>query len=90
MTVHVGLGNAAVVDEIVVAWPGGDTTRTLTNLPGEYTWSLYPPERLGDADGNGVWEESDFVVFEGCLGAPFTPGCEMMDFDGDSDVDCSD
>lgn len=90
LTVHIGLGDAKVVDEIVVDWPGGETTRTLTNLPAEYTWTLYPPERLGDADGNGEWEESDFVVFEGCFEAPFAPGCEMMDFDGDSDVDCFD
>ena len=33
---------------------------------------------------------SDFVVFAGCHGAPFAPGCEMMDFEGDSDVDMGD
>lgn len=90
LTLHVGLGDADIVDEVVVGWPGGQTTRTLTNLPSHNTWTLYPPERLGDADGNGVWEESDFIVFDGCFGASFAPGCEMMDFDGDSDVDCSD
>ena len=90
LVIHIGLDEATVVDEVVASWPGGATVRILVNLPAGYTWTLYPPERLGDADGDGVVNIDDFVVFAGCFEAPFVPGCEMMDFDGNSIVDNDD
>ena len=91
LTLHVGLGTAAVVDEAVASWPGGAPVRILTNLPVNRTWTLYPPSALGDADGDGTVDLTDFVVFAECFNAAtFEPGCEMMDFNGDSTVDLLD
>ena len=85
---HFGLDTSRVVDEIRVTWPGGHT-RTLTDYPGNQTWTLYPPARLGDADGDGVIGPDDRAALEACRGA-VRPGCEMMDLDGDADVDDAD
>ncbi|MHC5114702.1 MAG: CRTAC1 family protein [Planctomycetota bacterium] len=87
LVTHVGLDDAPSVDEVIVSWPGGSPVRTLTNVPANETWTLYPPERLGDADGDEAVDLDDFLVYAPCHGQPVSPGCEMMDFDGDSDID---
>ncbi len=86
---HFGLGSAAVMDEIVVMWPGG-ATRTLYNLVVNQTWTLYPTDKLGDGDRDGNRDIDDFVILAGCYNQPFAPGCEMMDFDGNGVVDSAD
>jgi hypothetical protein len=85
LTTHFGLGDATVVDEVRVAWLSG-TTRVLSNLPANETWVVYPPELLGDGDLDADVDLQDAVLFRGCRGS-LQPGCEMMDFDGDGDVD---
>ena len=90
LVIHVGVNNAPVADEVVIRWPGGTVMRTLTNLPTNETWTLYPPSRLGDADGDGAVTIQDFFVFANCFDSIITPGCEMMDFDGDSFIDLDD
>ncbi|MFQ5411604.1 MAG: CRTAC1 family protein, partial [Phycisphaerae bacterium] len=40
---HVGLGDAGLIDEVVVTWPGG-TTRRLYDLPVNTTFTITPPE----------------------------------------------
>ena len=90
LVLHVGLGDAVQVDQIDVTWPGGAPTRTLTGLPSGATWTLYPPSRLGDADGGGSVTLADYLVFAGCFDGGFGPGCEMMDFDGNSAIDLDD
>lgn len=85
---HFGLDTARVVDEIRVTWPGGHT-RTLTDYPGNQVWTLYPPGRLGDVSGDGVIGSDDRAALEACRGA-VRPGCEMMDLDGDADIDDAD
>jgi hypothetical protein len=50
---HFSLNGASRLDEILIVWPGG-TSRTLSNYDVNATWTLFPPERLGDFDGNGV------------------------------------
>ncbi len=90
LTVHVGLGAYTVADEVFVSWPGGATTRTLTGLPSNETWTVYSPQRLGDQDGDGDADLSDFFAFAGCYESGFAPGCEVMDFGGDSDIDLDD
>ena len=90
LALHVGLGTATGVDEVVVSWPGGTTTRTLTGLAANQRWTLYPPERLGDIDGDGACRRRDFATLAVCHLEPFEPGCEGVDFDGDSDVDGGD
>ncbi|MHC5025246.1 MAG: CRTAC1 family protein, partial [Planctomycetota bacterium] len=88
MIAHFGLGSS-VVDELLVMWPGG-ATRTLAGLPSNMLWTLYPSSRLGDADGDGEYTDADFQVMAGCYGGAVVPGCEMMDYDGDADVDDED
>ncbi len=90
LVVHVGLGTATTADQVVATWPGGAATRTLTDLPAGETWTLYPPQRLGDADASGTVELNDFLVLAACYGGGFQPGCEMMDFDGNSVIDLDD
>ncbi len=90
LVVHVGLDAAMSADEVVITWPGGAPVRTLTKLPSKETWTLYPPERLGDADGDLAVLLDDFFTFSACFDAGFQPGCEMMDFDGNSVIDLDD
>ncbi|MGB0717612.1 MAG: CRTAC1 family protein, partial [Phycisphaerae bacterium] len=93
LTVHFGMRSANSVGEIRVLWPGG-ATRTLSNLSANSTWTIYPEERLGDADGDGVVGLADGDVLLACVQSgspvPLLPGCEMMDFDGDGDIDAID
>ena len=86
---HFGLGSADAMDEVFVLWPGG-ATRTLYNLPANRTWTLVPTDKLGDGDHDGDRDLDDFVIFASCYAMPFAPGCEMMDFDGNSVVDLAD
>jgi hypothetical protein len=86
LVMHVGLGMAATADEVQAVWPGGSPSRTLTALPAGHTWTLYPPDMLGDADGNAAVDLADFTVLDGCFEIPLLPGCEVMDFNGDSEI----
>ncbi|MFQ5428700.1 MAG: FG-GAP-like repeat-containing protein [Phycisphaerae bacterium] len=92
LIVHVGLGTATLVDEVVVRWPGGAMTRTLTNVPVNQTLPVYPPERLGDSDGNGVVDLSDVDDFVAVLlGSDTDPDhVALSDMNGDSSVDGGD
>lgn len=90
---HFGLNDALTLDEIQIMWPGG-LTRSLKGLSANRTWTLYPPDKLGDGDFDGDRDLDDFFLFAACLTghAPgiLEPGCEMMDFQGDADVDLAD
>jgi len=90
LIIHAGLDENTSVDEAVVNWPGGNTTRTLTNIPSNFVWSIYPPGRLGDNNNNGIVNINDFVVFSACFNMRFEPGCEIMDMNGDSNVNLID
>ena len=81
---HLGMGDLDAIDMLQVQWPGGDPIRTLRNLPANGTWTIYPPALLGDFDGDGIVAIEDVVAFISCNETGFTPGCEMMDLDGDS------
>ena len=89
-TRHFGLGAATVMDEVMVHWPTG-ATRRYTNVPANHTWTLYPPERLGDVQHDGTLDLFDFSFLNDCFDVngnlPFAEGMEVMDFDGDFDVD---
>jgi hypothetical protein len=89
LVLHVGLDDIPIVDQAIVNWPSGGPTRTLTDLPVNEQWTIYPPSRLCDFDGGGV-NYDDFVEFSACFLAGFSPGCEMMDFDGDSNIHTDD
>ncbi len=86
LILHVGLDDIALVDQAIVNWPSAGPTRTLTNLPVNETWTIYPPSRLCDYDGDAFVDDDDYAEFETCFFAGFTPGCEMMDFTGNSSI----
>jgi len=86
---HVGLDDATMADEIVVNWPGGEVTRTLRNYPANTVWTIYPPERLGDYDNNGVINAIDLYALLASWGT-VRAGTEMMDINGDGVINVSD
>ena len=90
MTLHFGLGAAVSVPSVVVRWPANGPVRTLTNVPLRATWTAYPPSRLGDVNADGAVSLADWTQFaKWGLGA-VTAGREMLDFDGDFDLDAAD
>jgi hypothetical protein len=86
---HFGLGDAAIIDEIVVKWPGGSPTRTLTNYPVNKKWTIYPRSTLGDADGNGIINVSDLLALINAWGT-VRPGTEICDTDGNGVINVTD
>jgi hypothetical protein len=93
-TLHFGFGSATTVGSIVVQWPAGGASRTLSNLPTNLgtnqVWTAYPPSRLGDVDGGGAVNLADWTQFAGWGPGALVPGREMLDFDGDGDLDGAD
>lgn len=88
LTLHFGLGDATMVDEVRITWPGG-TTRTLENVAANQTYPLFPPERLGDGDADGDIDSDDAAVFVAVLtGAETgTNQVAVSDFNGDGATD---
>ncbi len=62
LKVHFGLNDATQIDEVQAVWPGG-STRSLANVAIKQTFPLYPPDRLGDSDGDGDIDSIDTSVF---------------------------
>ena len=89
-TLHFGLGDAFGVASIEVRWPAGGPVRIFTGLAMNTMWTAYPPSRLGDVDGDGVVGISDWAQFAQWGLGPLVPGREMLDFDGDGDIDGAD
>lgn len=92
-TLHFGLADANIVDTVDVIYPGNSEIRTLTNVPVNHTWTLYPSNRLGDPNGNGridYFELYEAVISRTGPGNPIEPGLEIYDMDGDFDLDNDD
>jgi len=90
--VHFGLGDLTIADRINVVWPGFVERRVL-DLPANQTWTIYPTEKLADMNQDGQVLLDDFVAFMDCRTAVtggLQPGCEMMDLNGDSEIDSLD
>lgn len=92
-TLHFGLDQQDTIDQVDVMWPGGES-RTINSFTAGRVWTLYPQEKLGDGNQDGLWNLLDADTFCNCFtgqdpGA-ITPGCEMMDWEGDGDVDFQD
>lgn len=66
LIVHVGVGQATVVDEVVVTWPGG-ATRTLTNLSTNQRWRIFPLSLLGNRDLDDDFDMDDLAIFVSVL-----------------------
>ena len=91
-TLHFGLGGSDSIDEISLIYPG-NAVRQLSNAPANQTWTLYPPSRLGDPNGNGridYFELYTALMSRTGPGNPITPGLEIFDMDGDFDLDNDD
>lgn len=69
LTLHVGLANETVMDEVHVLWPGGDT-RVIRDLPANATHDIYPPERLGDMNCDANIGVDDIGLFVAALTEP--------------------
>jgi hypothetical protein len=85
MTVHIGLGGAQSAESMTVTWPrldGVSIAREFQSVPAG-RWSILPPERLGDGNGDGVVDAIDVDAFLACGAGALAPGCEWADFDGD-------
>jgi len=90
MTLHFGLGTAASVPVVEVRWPGNGPVRMLANPRVSASWAVYPPSRLGDADGDGAVGASDWLALVTHGTGPLQRGAEMFDFDGDWDIGSDD
>ena len=91
---RMGLGNIAVVPEVEVAFPqAGEwraAVRVLRNVPTNTEWPVWPPEALGDVDGNGVRSDSDRAQLVKLVGSACVPALARHDVDGDSDITAAD
>jgi hypothetical protein len=86
MIVHAGLGDREVAERVTVRWPRVDDVReerVLVSVPSGWTVPVYPPSRLGDAQGDGRVDPADLAACQSCVGAPFAAACAVFDFDGD-------
>jgi len=86
---HFGLGEAAIIDEMIVTWPGGSPMRIMHNYPINRLWTIYPPSALGDADNNGTIGVADLLAIVNFWGT-VQPGAEMCDTDGNGVINVAD
>lgn len=95
---HFGLGSKESAERVIVRWPWtlADSEgqpapeRTFSNMPAKRTWTLLPPNRLGDANRDGIVDLDDLASLIACAGPIIEPGCEWADFDGNFIVDAID
>ncbi len=84
LSAHFGLGVASRVDQLVVEWPNGKTTR-LTDIQAGRTITVEAPWPA-DIDGDGVIGALDFLLLLIAWGEcpdPCAPSCPS-----DLDADC--
>lgn len=87
LTLHVGLGGAASIDELIVEWPDG-ARRVYTGLPTRTTHVINPPCRA-DLDLDADTDIFDFAVLASGFGLSVVPGTGG-DYDASGLVDVFD
>ncbi|MHC5026412.1 MAG: FG-GAP-like repeat-containing protein [Planctomycetota bacterium] len=88
MLVHVGLGDARVIDELTVIWPTG-LTRTLNGVEVDQVTVIDAPPGSPDLNGDGGVDVADLI--ELILGwGPCGPGACGADLDQNGQVDVED
>ena len=91
LVLHVGLDQATSADEVVAFWPGGGTDPHPDRPAGRaHLDALSRPSGSATRMATPWSISTDFVVLAACFEVPLEPGCEVMDFDGDSAVDMAD
>ena len=60
------------------------------NVPTNIEWPVWPPEALGDVDGNGVRSDSDRAQLVRLVGSACVPALARHDVDGDSNITAAD
>ena len=91
-TLHYGLGDAGTIEEVRAIFPGG-LTRTFTDVPVNGEWTLYRQDRVGDVDGNGCVDLSEFSMAIQAISKPgvsLSAGNEIFDANGDFVIDSTD
>ncbi len=83
--VHMGLGDAVVVDAIRIQWPDG-SFMTLTNVPANQKLTVVAPFHPADLDGSGVVDIADVMAFIG----GYSSGDLSSDHNGDGVLDVFD
>lgn len=89
LTLHFGIGASTQIDTVNVFWPNGQQ-RSLTNMPANQEWRIFPQAKLGDSNLDGFWDASDFTAMLACKGDSLVPGCEGLDMDGNGKIDLVD
>ncbi|NNF41641.1 MAG: CRTAC1 family protein [Phycisphaerales bacterium] len=85
---HFGVGDAAIIDEVRVDWPGGGHDRWF-DVPVDQVLTLSPPPATsGDVDGDGDVDFTDLLSVLAAWG-PCAGDCPA-DLDGDGSVGFSD
>ncbi len=93
---HFGMADSTHADEVIVRWPkmnGQVVSRTLRNYAANRTWVIYPPEKLGDANQDGIMYSTDFFACLTCIvgsDGVIGPSCEVFDMDGSGAFDSTD
>ncbi len=83
--VHMGLGNATVVDAVRIQWTDG-SFMTLTNVPANQKLTVVAPFHPADLDGSGVVDINDVMAFIG----GYSKGDLSSDHNGDGVLDVFD
>ena len=96
---HIGLGAAESLDALVVTFPRAGSlaaaTRTLRGLRADAlatgeAWPIWPPEAMGEADGDGVRDAGDRDAVALAGGLALTPARARLDVDGSGVLDAAD
>ncbi len=86
LEVHLGFGDASMIDEAIVRFPDGTVRRVGPLSPGSH--GVVHSDLLGDGDGDGALDDADLVLLDSCIGSPAGPTspCRRFDLDGDLTV----
>ncbi|MBX3355522.1 MAG: VCBS repeat-containing protein [Phycisphaeraceae bacterium] len=86
--IHFGLGNALVVDELVIEFQPG-YTKTLFNVPTNQRLVVTPPN-IADLDGDGVVGGADLALLLGSWGPVTDKPARLCDLNNDGVVNGAD
>lgn len=93
LVAHFGLGtDISTIHQVRVDWPISGFETILNDVAINQFIAITEPV-LGDCDNSGSVDAGDVLCMTDCLDGPdtpHTPGCNVVDFDDDQDVDLKD